>query len=153
MSQLFLVRHAKAGSRSERDGADRDRPLTNKGRAQADVLADRLAPHAPSRVLSSPYVRCVQSVEPLAARCGLDVEVTEVLSEGADFEPALELLAALPDRSVLCSHGDLIPEVIEALLRRGADLVGQPEWRKGSVWVLERDGAEISRMEAWPPPD
>jgi hypothetical protein len=90
----------------------------------------------------------VQTLEPLADKLGLQVESTERLSEGALFEPVLDLLGTLPDRSVLCSHGDVIQDVIEALLRRGTVLDGQPDWRKGATWVLTREDGVITRARA-----
>mgnify|MGYP000349545033 CR=1 FL=1 len=63
---LFLVRHAKAGSRSQWVGDDRLRPLSNKGRTQSEVLADRLAPVATGMLVSSPYLRCIETLQPLA---------------------------------------------------------------------------------------
>jgi hypothetical protein len=66
----------------------------------------------------------------------------------------LDLLATVPDSTALCSHGDVIPETLDALVRRGCEITSIPDWRKASVWVLERgsDG-EIVSAEAWPPPD
>ena len=76
------------------------------------------------------------------------------LSEAMGFEGALALLAELPDGSVLCSHGDVIPDTMAALQRRGCTIVGEPNWRKGSVWVLQRDGeGEVVEATAWPPPE
>ena len=64
------------------------------------------------------------------------------------------MLAALPDETALCSHGDVIPETMAALERRGCEFTSPLEWRKGSVWVLDRDAAgEIVTAGAWPPPD
>ena len=57
----------------------------------------------------------------------------------------------LPDHSVLCSHGDLIPAVIELLVRQGTEQDGPSNWRKGSVWVLERDGDRMATARAMPP--
>ena len=66
----------------------------------------------------------------------------------------MELLAGLEDAAAVCSHGDVIPETIAALQRRGCEMTSAPDWRKGSVWVLERDaGGEITTAFAWPPPD
>jgi 8-oxo-dGTP diphosphatase len=115
------------------------------------AVATRLSNEPVRRLLSSPYVRCVQTLEPLADKLGLEVETTDALTEGAPFEPVLDLLATLPDHSVLCSHGDLIPDVIEALLRRGTVLDGQPDWRKGATWVVTRDDGEVTRVRAEPP--
>lgn len=149
---LYLVRHAKAGDRAGWSGDDRDRPLTRNGVAQAEALADRYAPLRPPRLLSSPYVRCVQTLEPLAARCGLEVEPLESLAEGRPFEPVLELMAGLPDATVLCSHGDLIPDLVAAMARRGAALVGPAQWKKGSAWRVTMTDGRPTRLEAEPPP-
>lgn len=134
---LFLVRHAKAGSRSDWSGDDRVRPLTKAGWSQARAIADRLATVA-SELRTSPYVRCRQTLEPLATRLGRTVTECPELTEGAGFGPLVDLLDTLPDGTVMCSHGDVIPAVIDALLRRGARLVGEPSWRKGVIWTLER---------------
>ena len=37
----------------------------------------------------------------------------------------------------LCSHGDVIPELIKALARRGTKLLTPPDWRKATIWVLD----------------
>ena len=150
---IYLVRHAKAGQRNRWDGPDQQRPLSKAGRAQAEALAAWLVNQPVPRILSSPYTRCIQTVEPLGEKLDLKVEVTEVLSEATAFEPALELLATLPDHSVLCSHGDLIPDVMEALARRGTVIDGPADWRKGSTWVLTREEGTIGRAHAVPPPD
>ena len=150
---LFIVRHAKAGNRSEWDSDDLSRPLTGKGRRQAIAIAEQLAPFATGSLLSSPSVRCVQTLEPLAALMSIAVVVDLKLAEGNGFQGALDLLATVPDGSVLCSHGDVIPETIAALARRGCVIVGEPEWRKASVWQLGRsDDDAITEATAWPPP-
>lgn len=151
---LYLVRHAKAGSRSDWDGDDFTRPLTGKGRRQSIAIAEGLLPQATGVLISSPFVRCIQTLEPLAARLGAAVATDDALAEGAGFAGALDLLTTLPDGSVLCSHGDVIPETIDALLRRGCVVVGEPDWRKASVWQLVRgDEGAIAEATASPPPD
>ena len=154
---LFLVRHAKAGKRSKwlEDPANIDdikRPLDNKGMLQAVALADRLSDFAPPQLLSSPYIRCMQTLEPLGATLAISVIADERLAENNPFEPILELLEGCPDNSVLCSHGDMIPMVVEALERRGMVVTGMRDSRKASVWVLERQNGVIARGHAWPPP-
>jgi len=149
---LYLVRHAKAGNRSDWDGDDSTRPLTIAGQRQANAIADRLAPLAGGDLLSSASVRCVQTLEPLAERLGVDIVVAGQLAEGAGYKGALRLLASVPDGSVLSSHGDVIPETIEALERRGCVIVGEPLWSKASVWQLRRgsDGV-VNEATAWRP--
>jgi 8-oxo-dGTP diphosphatase len=149
---LYLIRHAKAGSRAKWVGPDELRPLTKSGREQADRFVELLGGEPVARVLSSPYVRCVQTVEPLARKLGLPVETVGALAEAGPFEPVLGLLAGLPDHSVLCSHGDLIPDTLDALMRRGTEVTGEPDFRKGSWWILERKGDDIVRATPCAPP-
>jgi len=127
---VILLRHASAGDRDEWDGEDLLRPLDKRGRKQAKRLRDVLLAHDVRRVLSSPYVRCTQTVAPL----GLDIEPDERLAEGAPPQRTLELLASLDD-AVACTHGD----VIEAVL--GRDLP------KGGAVVLD-GGREVEEIRA-----
>ena len=122
---VYFVRHARAGKRDEWDGDDRLRPLDERGRKQADALVGQLAGRDFSRILSSPYVRCVETVEPLARARGLSVEETEALAEDAGAEAALRLFRASPVPLVASVHGDLV----EALLGEKA--------KKGSTTVLD----------------
>lgn len=149
---IYLVRHAQAGHRDSWHDDDRVRPLTDEGREQAVHLADRFDDIAVPQVLSSPYLRCMQTLEPLALRRGLEVEPTGVLAEGHAFVAVIDLLLAVPEHSVLCSHGDVIPDTIQALCRRGMVVSGAPDWRKGSTWLLEREGGHFTHASAWAPP-
>jgi len=150
---IYLVRHAKAGERRTWDGDDIDRPLSSAGWRQSAALAERLARKDPSVLLSSPYVRCVQTLQPLGLAIDVPVTIEQRLCEDEPFEPVLDLLGEVPDRAVLCSHGDIIPATIRALVRRGMDVVSEPEWRKASVWVVKRSArGRFSRAKAWPPP-
>ena len=51
---LFVVRHAKAGSRRDWDGDDSLRPLSKDGRRQADAVAARLARRGCERAVVEP---------------------------------------------------------------------------------------------------
>jgi len=149
---LFLVRHAKAGSRSGWVGPDESRPLSKSGREQAEGIKRILAERPVRRILSSPYTRCVETVQPLARKLGVPVEPIPALAEGGKIREVVEMLASLPDDSVLCTHGDVVPAVIDALQARGMALDGEPDYRKGATWVIERDGDEFMRAHADPPP-
>ena len=153
MAQLYLVRHAKAGERRGWHGNDLDRPLSKKGWKQAELVGKRLAKLGPSVLFSSPYVRCVQTLEPLGGRIERPVEIEQRLCEDEPLDPVMELLGEAPDGAVLCSHGDIIPAAIQALKRRGAKLHTPTDWRKASVWVLKRDKrGRIVHATVWPPP-
>lgn len=145
---IFLVRHAKAGNREKWEGPDRLRPLSRAGREQAEVIARRLGEHAVPRILSSPYLRCVQTVEPLATKVGVAIEQTELLAEGEPFLPVIELLGDLPEHSVLCTHGDILPETIAALERREMVVHGPADFRKGAIWEIDRVNGVFVRARA-----
>jgi 8-oxo-dGTP diphosphatase len=110
-----LLRHAAAKERYEWPGDDWHRPLTKKGRRQAEELATALATDDVRRVVSSPYVRCVQTVEPLAAALGLEVELDDRLAEGAGMA-AQALLEE--DGVVACTHGDVIYDLVGRGLKK-----------------------------------
>ena len=138
--RLYLIRHAHAGSRLA-GGRDLYRPLSDQGKERAQAIADLLAGAGIERVLASPASRCVQTVEPLAARLGLEVVEQPDLWEGSPVAHVLALLEQhRDDRAVVaCSHGDVIPETIEALGRSGTSVTGRG-CAKGSVWVLDHEG-------------
>lgn len=153
MGKLYVVRHADAGQRSEWKGPDATRPLSGRGERQADGLRDLLADAGATRLLASPFRRCVQTLEPLAEHLGLGVEADERLAEGTGALGALDLAAELADHpAVLCSHGDVIPDLLDALLRDGIKLRDELRWQKASTWVLTRDGDRFSKGRYLPPP-
>lgn len=115
-----LLRHASAGDREYWDGDDFHRPLDARGRRQAAELVELLRPFKVHRVLSSPYVRCIETVEPLAAALDLPVELNDRLTEGAG--PGAGLLLH-EDGVVCCTHGDIIESVLGRGLKKGAFVV------------------------------
>lgn len=157
MPPLLLVRHARAGTRGSGPD-DVERPLDERGSAQADALPDLLVPlldgdpTAP-QVRSSPARRCVQTVTPLAARLRVDVVIDDGLLEGADVRALHARFATLAGPTVWASHGDVIPELLAMVARRGVDLGPDPRCRKGSTWVLEISGGEATAAHHLPPPD
>jgi 8-oxo-dGTP pyrophosphatase MutT (NUDIX family)/phosphohistidine phosphatase SixA len=150
---LYLVRHAKAGDREAWTEDDRLRPLSKKGRLQAEGLLEHFDGLAIDRVLSSPYDRCVQTVRPLAISRQLKLEEVESLAEGAGLPEVLPLLRRMSGAAVLCSHGDLIPAVVTHLADRGIEMRDPPDWRKGSTWALDREAGLFTAARFLPPPD
>jgi broad specificity phosphatase PhoE len=153
---VHLVRHAHAGDRGAWPGDDAGRPLGDKGHRQARGLVAAL-PSAPPlrRVLSSPSLRCVQTVEPLARAHRLDVEEDDRLLEGADPRDTLSLVEhelRHPGAVAACSHGDVIPGVLALLRSDGVPVEGALTWPKGSTWVLDGDGGRVLRARYLPPP-
>jgi 8-oxo-dGTP diphosphatase len=151
--RLYVVRHANAGSRSTWRGNDRDRPLSDKGEKQALGIADKLGSRPIRRVVSGPAARCVQTVEPLAERLGITVEIDRRLDEGHDGEDALELATELRSaEAVLCSHGDVIPDLLHLLANRGTVFRDPMVWPKGSTWALRWEDGRITRARFIPSP-
>ncbi len=137
---ILLVRHATAGKRKRWQGDDRLRPLDDRGLEQAAKLTAVLEPYGIERICSSPYIRCRQTVEPLAELLGLDIQERDELAEGAGREAALALARELSESTpVLCTHGDIV-----------LALLGE-ESKKGSAWVLELADGELIRIEYLPP--
>ncbi len=134
----YLVRHASAGSRDDADPRDHERPLDEVGRLQADKLAAWLQHESIDRIVASPYLRCVQSVEPLAAALGLEVERSDALEEGTPVERSWKLLSKVAGgTAVLCSHGDVIPDLVRRAQGRGMLVPGKSGCAKGSVWTFQ----------------
>jgi phosphohistidine phosphatase SixA len=115
---VILLRHASAGERETWHGDDRLRPLDERGRKQAEALSEELRARDVQHVVSSPYVRCVETVAPL----GLEVVPDERLAEGAPVAETRALLASLAD-AVACTHGDVVENVLGRSLEKGAGVV------------------------------
>ena len=149
---IYLIRHAKAGKKSQWDGSDSTRPLDEVGRSQAKALAHNIVAHGPTRLVSSPFLRCMETLQDLSALTGLPILADERLAEDGDIAAVLQMLEQAPDGAVFCSHGDIIPAIIRSLENQGMRFTTAPDWRKASVWKLERDGSTFSSSAAWPPP-
>ena len=159
LGEVHLIRHAAAGDRSAWTKPDRLRPVTKKGRRQSQAIAERLGGRRPDAVLSSPYLRCVQTLEPLAERAGREVETVDFLAEGSGGAGLIDYVAERPGQELaMASHGDVIPEVIDRLKRLGVPLSssapdGRLDCKKGSDWVLGTRHGEIVSAHYLPPPD
>ncbi|MCC5948324.1 MAG: histidine phosphatase family protein [Nitriliruptoraceae bacterium] len=141
---LYLVRHAHAGDRAAWTGDDRRRPLSARGRTQAESIALQVADVPLTRILSSPARRCLDTVEPLATLRELVVEEDDALAEGAPFDIIDRLLRRCGDQdALLCSHGDVIGAIVTTVRRRGVPVGREPRWPLGSTW----------RIEGWPDTD
>lgn len=132
---MLLIRHARAGERAEWEGDDRLRPLDDRGWQQAEKLVELLAEFPVERILSSPYDRCVQTVEPLARACGLAIELREELAEELQMSEGTKLVRTLLGEDVAVScHGGISDAV-----------TGEPQ-KKGEVLVLGADAAVKARL-------
>ena len=129
---ILLVRHASAGDRYAWEGDDSLRPLDERGLRQADELVELLEQYEVTRVLSSPSLRCVQTVEPFAQARGLGIEIRDELSEERQGADGPTLVGSLQDvDAVLSCHGGL------------SDAICGESQKKAEVFVL--DGTAIVR--------
>ncbi len=126
---IHLIRHANAVDRDFWRGDDRLRPLSQDGLAQARRLAFDSRLQAVAAIYSSPTIRCLQTVEPLAGQLGLGVQVIPQYMEGCQL---LLPLARGPNVAI-CAHGDNIPWTLDELG------VKWTQCRKGSVWIIRLD--------------
>lgn len=155
MTTVHLIRHAKAKNRLEWTEPDELRPLTKRGRRQADAIAAQLAADPPDRLVSSPYLRCVQTLEPLGSTLDVRIETSDALAEGAGGEAAAVFLLSLADdgRSLACStHGDVVFEVVDLVRSSGVLLDGPHDVPVASTWVIEVEGGRFVAARFVPQP-
>ena len=140
---LVVLRHAKAEARSA-DVDDLDRPLTPVGDARAADLVPVLDAYGVERVVTSPAVRCAQTVEPYARSIATFLEVDDRLSEQTSAVHVRRSVAALMDRKkpvVLCSHRPTLPWVLDAIG------TGLEELAPGQGIVVHHRGGVIHATE------
>ena len=113
---MLLLRHAGAGERLSSPHIDRFRELDEAGRADARQFIWTLAEQEIERIVSSPLARCVQSVIPIAESRRLVVERRDELLPDAEVDATLELLAKLPDATLVCTHREVIMQLFEGEL-------------------------------------
>lgn len=143
-ARLYVVRHGNAGIRSKWKGPDKTRPLTEKGVQQALTIAELLSRHPVTEIVSSPAVRCVQTLEPFAATIGAEISTTKSLKESLELDAIYEYLAGIgPGAVVLGAHKGWIARLVEDLDRRRVHLRGARRWPKSSVWVLDLVDGEV----------
>jgi len=157
--RVLLVRHGRAGDSESWSGPDVDRPLDERGVAEAATLADVLPAFGPDRVVSADPLRCRQTLQPLAERLGLLVGPAsefgedDYLDDPAAARNALAKLLGADSVAAVGSQGGVIPDLLEWLLTSGQPVTGVspqrradgPPARKGSVWALTaHDGKVVS---------
>ena len=154
-TMISVIRHAEAGDRDRWTGPDDVRPLSRGGRLQAQRIAERFANERFVQVMSSPFVRCVQTVSPLADARGLSVELRDDLAEG---QPTGYLEKAILESegegpTAICVHGDALRALLNDLIERGLARRVSRATKKGATWVLEvHDGAIVSARHVPAPP-
>jgi len=132
-----VLRHASAGHRDDADELDSERSLDSRGRKVSRLLASSLAALRPTSIASSPAARCVETVAPLVEHLGAPLEIRRELGLGARGEEVRRLLARSGDGALLCTHREVIAELV------GHDFVPV----KGNALILSYITGEILSIE------
>ena len=149
---LLLVRHADAGDKQRWQGPDDLRPLSLAGQAEAAGLVIGLDDYPIERILTSPTLRCQQTVEPLARDRRLRIEHEVALGVDADLARVLALLEDLRlQNTVVCTHGELIGQVLTWLVADGLTVDQPLQWPKGSTWLLDGANGRLTHARYLPP--
>jgi 8-oxo-dGTP diphosphatase len=137
---LILVRHAHAGDKRLWPFGDVDRPLSERGRQQAQGLAHLLSELPVTRLSTSPYRRCRQTLAPLGAALGVEPEAEDLLAPESD-PVALDSLLGKPSAqgTLFCTHGEVLSALLDRWRRTGSvALPAEPSTTaKGASWIVE----------------
>lgn len=135
---LVVLRHGQARSRKSWRSDDRERPLLVRGQGQAQGLVPLLCAFAPTRIVTSSSVRCVQTVTPFADTTGWVLATTAALSEERASAKRVRRVVEEARRAavdeglgtVICSHRPVLPRIFEELG------VEDPQLAPGQILVL-----------------
>lgn len=150
---IFVLRHAHAGNRSGWSGPDHKRPISPKGIEQTKALTKYLRVKGATQIFTSPYLRCVQTVAPLAHALNIHYIDLPELAEGSPPEGAAALLRTAQDGTVICSHGDVLQALVGHLAAHGAPIDPSTVIAKAAIWRLKLDDdGRIRKAKYIPPP-
>jgi 8-oxo-(d)GTP phosphatase len=150
---LIILRHTKALERGDWDEVDSERTLNEVGFDQAQLLIKHLEPFAIEEIYTSDYVRCVQTVTPLAHARGLNISQVPSLNEETFEEDPLRSVSfanALKqdEKNILiCSHNPVIPTMLRGILNtklKNKDLI---KLEPGDAWIVHRVQGEIVGLD------
>jgi 8-oxo-(d)GTP phosphatase len=154
---IYVIRHTEAGERETWREPDELRPMSKTGREQALKLWASLKDVAFTRLLSSPFIRCIQTLEPFSDALGIDITIARELAEGEPVAgaEAWALAAAADGPAALSTHGDIVQGLVQTLRARGLPVVdgdGDDASPKGSVWRLDVADGTVRGLAYVPPP-
>lgn len=150
---LIILRHTKALERGDWDDLDSKRTLDEKGLQQAANLITHLAPFAIDEIYSSDYLRCVQTVTPLADVRNLRItEIPNLNEENFEIDPERSISFANAVKQdekniLLCSHNPVIPTMLRGILNtklKNKDLI---KLEPGDAWIVHRVRGEIVALD------
>jgi len=148
---IIVLRHAKAVSRDDWEGKDAARPLSPRGRKQAQSIVGPLRAFGARKLISSPARRCVKTLQPYAEAVGRKLETTKLISQDAWEEGRSDARTVVGARvrarkpAVLCSHGPVLPDILNELALATGTLRGS---YLGSASALECAAFSVVHLSA-----
>lgn len=124
---IIALRHGKATPASDWPGPDATRPLLPRGERQAMSVAPGIAAFRPTKLISSTAVRCTTTIAPTARLTGLKAAQSDAISQDAYTSRGEAVQAIVAKRldqrgtTVFCSHGPVLPQIIDAVVRATGD--------------------------------
>ncbi|MEN9970040.1 MAG: hypothetical protein RLZZ229_248 [Actinomycetota bacterium] len=133
---VVVLRHAKAMPRTDWKGGkgldDGHRPLLPEGQTQAELLIPLLAAFGLKRLITSPWVRCLTTLEPFAKARKLKLIERHQLSEFGNAKGPKRTENVVADAiengspTVICSHRPALPTILDELAKHAStDLAKQ----------------------------
>ncbi|WP_175985390.1 NUDIX hydrolase [Microbacterium tenebrionis] len=151
---IIALRHAKAASRSDWDGPDAARPLTARGKEQAEAIVAPLRAFGIRKIVTSDAVRCVQTVTPLARALDRRPVETQLISQDAWEDGVSDVRTVIGKRvrsgkpAVICSHGPVLPDILSELALATGTMHGS---YVGSASALEVAAFSVAHLSATNP--
>lgn len=136
---IVIARHGKATPHEDWDGVDSLRPLVARGMEQSRDIAGGLAAYGPRSIISSPAMRCMQTVAPLSYKLGMEIKESGKISQDkwtSEGDRVTDFVAARLRKAepvVICSHGPVIPQIVRELLSQTGSAVGDAARRAASL--------------------
>ena len=140
---IIALRHGKAVPPGSWDGPDSTRPLMHRGLEQSESVAPAIAAWAPRKLISSTAVRCIATIEPVAALTGVLIKRSVSISQDAYEDGTSRVRKVVRKRLekreavVLCSHGPVLPEIIDEIAGATGTPLDAPLRRAGMLGTSE----------------
>jgi 8-oxo-dGTP diphosphatase len=134
VDRFILLRHARAGRKLANRTKDFERGLDAKGRDVALRLPRAIESCLqPGAILSSPFRRCLQTVQPLADELDLRISEDDRFTPGSSAESVRAAFLDVPANAVVSTHGEVIAHLFDERVKCA----------KGAFWVVERRDGEL----------
>lgn len=152
---LIILRHAKATAREDWTGEEAKRPLLPEGKTQAKRLVPLLAAYSPKRLVTSPWKRCHDTIEPYGKFSKKIVVERRHLTELGNKRRPKQTLSIVMDllgdsrSALICSHRPALPSILDPLAKK-ADRLMRAEIEAAAA--LKPGDFAVARLTMGPKP-